>query len=87
MKITHDEAAEMYARACRAWYGPRAKGIVHKKIKQLERRLHSNFHECLPPTLKATVDHENAPRKEDAGQVTDQESPMRGLPSIPQFGC
>jgi hypothetical protein len=38
MKITHDEAAEMYARACRAWYGPRAKGIVHKKIKQLERQ-------------------------------------------------
>ena len=38
MKITHDEAAEMYARACRAWYGPRADGIVHKKIKQLERK-------------------------------------------------
>ena len=38
MKITHDEAVEMYACACRAWYGPRAKGIVHKKIKQLERQ-------------------------------------------------
>ena len=38
MKITHDEAAEMYAGACRAWYGPRAKGIVRKKIKQLERQ-------------------------------------------------
>jgi hypothetical protein len=37
MRITHDEAAEMYARACRAWYGPRAKGIVRKTIKQLER--------------------------------------------------
>jgi hypothetical protein len=37
MKISLDEAAEMYA-ACRAWYGPRAKGIVHKKIKQLERQ-------------------------------------------------
>ena len=38
MKITHEQAAEMYARACRAWYGPRAKGIVRKKIKQLERQ-------------------------------------------------
>ena len=38
MKITHEEAAEMYARACRAWYGPRAKGIVLNKIKQLERQ-------------------------------------------------
>ena len=38
MKITYEEAAEMYARACRAWYGPRAKGIVRKKIKQLERK-------------------------------------------------
>jgi hypothetical protein len=37
MKITQEEAAEMYARACRAWYGPRAKGIVRKTIKQLER--------------------------------------------------
>jgi len=37
MKITHEQAAEMYARACRAWYGPRAKGIVRKKIKQLYR--------------------------------------------------
>jgi hypothetical protein len=38
MKITGDEAAQMYARACRAWYGPRAEGIVRKKIKQLERK-------------------------------------------------
>jgi len=38
MKITHEEAAEMYARACYAWYGPRAKGIVCKQIKQLERQ-------------------------------------------------
>ena len=37
MKITHEQAAEMYARACRAWYGPRAKGIVRKKIEQLDR--------------------------------------------------
>jgi hypothetical protein len=38
MKITHEQAAEMYARACRAWYGPRAKGIARKQIKQLERK-------------------------------------------------
>ena len=39
------------------------------------RRLHTNFHECLPPSSKATVDHENAPRIKDAGQVTDQRKP------------
>jgi hypothetical protein len=38
MRITKDEAAQMYARACRAWYGARAPGIVRKKIKQLERQ-------------------------------------------------
>jgi hypothetical protein len=38
MPITEEQAAHMYARACKAWYGPRAKGIVRKKIKQLERQ-------------------------------------------------
>jgi hypothetical protein len=38
MKITHEEAAEMYARACRAWYGPRAKGVVQRKIRHLKRK-------------------------------------------------
>jgi hypothetical protein len=38
MDISKEEAAMMYARACRAWYGARAQGIVRKKIKQLERQ-------------------------------------------------
>jgi hypothetical protein len=38
MKITDEEAAEMYARACRAWYGQRAKDVVRKKIKHLQRK-------------------------------------------------
>jgi hypothetical protein len=38
MHITQGEAAHMYARACKAWYGPRAKGIVRKKIMQLEQK-------------------------------------------------
>jgi hypothetical protein len=38
MKVTREEAAAMYARACRAWYGARARGIVHQKIKHLARK-------------------------------------------------
>jgi hypothetical protein len=38
MNITEEEAAQMYARACKAWYGPRANEIVRKKIRQLERQ-------------------------------------------------
>jgi hypothetical protein len=37
MNISKEEAAAIYARACRAWYGRRAHGIVRKKVKQLER--------------------------------------------------
>jgi hypothetical protein len=38
MEITKDQAAEMYARACKAWYGHRAKPIVRNKIKKLHRK-------------------------------------------------
>ena len=37
MPITEDDAAFMYARACRAWYGRRAHKVVGRTIKQLER--------------------------------------------------
>jgi hypothetical protein len=35
MHVTERQAASMYARACRAWYGPRASRVVKDKIKQL----------------------------------------------------
>jgi hypothetical protein len=38
MEITEQEAAQMYARACKAWYGHRAKRIVRKRIKELQQR-------------------------------------------------
>jgi hypothetical protein len=38
MEITKDQAAEMYARACKAWYGCRAKRIVHNKIRELRQK-------------------------------------------------
>ena len=34
--LTEDDAALMYARACRAWYGRRAQNIAKRTIKQLE---------------------------------------------------
>jgi hypothetical protein len=38
MEVTKEQAGQVYAQACRARYGPRAKSIVKKKIKQLERQ-------------------------------------------------
>jgi hypothetical protein len=38
MKVTKEDAAIMYARACRAWYGGRASRIVRNKIAQLHRK-------------------------------------------------
>jgi hypothetical protein len=37
MEITKQEAAIMYARACRSWYGRRAPHIVRTTIAQLQR--------------------------------------------------
>jgi hypothetical protein len=37
MNSTSEEAAIMYARACRAWYGPNALHIVTSKIEELQR--------------------------------------------------
>src|SRR5262245_2331651 len=35
MFITEEEAAAMYARACRSWYGVRANSVVHSQIRKL----------------------------------------------------
>ena len=37
MHISEDDAALMYARACRGWCGSKAKRIVSKRIRQLQR--------------------------------------------------
>jgi hypothetical protein len=69
MKITHEEAAEMNARTCRAWYGPRAKALFARKssswsdranavVLRPGRRLHANFHERLSASANSIVDHE-----------------------------
>jgi hypothetical protein len=38
MNITLDDAALIYARACRAWYGRSALRVVTTKINELKRR-------------------------------------------------
>jgi hypothetical protein len=38
MHVTPIEAAKIYARACRAWYGPRAHRIVLKKVQEMRTR-------------------------------------------------
>jgi hypothetical protein len=35
IEVTEREAASMYARACRAWYGRRAPRVIKDKIKEL----------------------------------------------------
>jgi hypothetical protein len=37
MHITSEDAVVMYARACRAWYGPKAPRVVAGKIEELRR--------------------------------------------------
>jgi len=37
MEFTYKHAAIMYARACRAWYGPRAQRVVERTIEELAR--------------------------------------------------
>jgi hypothetical protein len=37
MYATLDDATAIYARACRAWYGKRAPGVVKRRIKELQR--------------------------------------------------
>jgi hypothetical protein len=38
MHASSHDAAVMYARACRAWYGKRASKVVTDQIRQLKRR-------------------------------------------------
>jgi hypothetical protein len=37
MYVSKDEAAFIYARACRAWYGKRAVRVVKRRIEELRR--------------------------------------------------
>jgi hypothetical protein len=37
MYVSPDDAAAIYARACRAWYGRRAPRIVKKRIEELRQ--------------------------------------------------
>jgi hypothetical protein len=38
MQLTNDDAAAIYARACRAWYGRRAMSVVTGRVQELRRR-------------------------------------------------
>jgi hypothetical protein len=38
MHVSSDDAAIIYARACRAWYGRRALSVVTSKMAELEQR-------------------------------------------------
>jgi hypothetical protein len=38
MHVSQEDAAIMYARACRAWYGKRASNVVADKLRELQRR-------------------------------------------------
>ena len=38
MHVTPGEAAKIYAKACRAWYGPRARRVVLSKVQEMRTR-------------------------------------------------
>ena len=35
MLVTEEEAATIYAKACRSWYGAKASSVVYSQIKRL----------------------------------------------------
>ena len=35
MFVTEEEAATIYAKACRSWYGARAGSVVHSQVRKL----------------------------------------------------
>jgi ribosomal protein L18E len=37
MYLTEDDAAAIYAQACRSWYGSRASHVVKDQIKRLQK--------------------------------------------------
>jgi hypothetical protein len=37
MRVSNEEAAVIYARACRAWYGKGATSVVKRRIEDLKR--------------------------------------------------
>ena len=39
MHVTETEAAAMYARACRSWYGNEAEAFVQAKIRKLRAKM------------------------------------------------
>ena len=38
MFVTEEEAAAMYARWCRSWYGAKAKSVIRAKIRALKAK-------------------------------------------------
>ena len=38
MFVTEEDAAAMYARACRSWYGPKAKSVAKSRIRALRAK-------------------------------------------------
>jgi hypothetical protein len=38
MHVSNEDAAAIYARACRAWYGERALRVVTGRMRELQRR-------------------------------------------------
>jgi hypothetical protein len=61
MRVTEKDAASMYARACRAWYGRRATRVVKDTITQLRAandesgvRMWTLIAEALPDTRAQT---------------------------------
>jgi hypothetical protein len=38
MQVNPLEAAKIYAKACKAWYGPRARRVVEKRVHEMRTR-------------------------------------------------
>jgi hypothetical protein len=62
MYVTPHEAAKIYAKMCRAWYGPRARRVVLKRIQEMRTRGDQSGVKAWEQ-VAAELDSEKSPRE------------------------
>jgi hypothetical protein len=57
--VSEEEAAEIYARACRSWYGAKARSVVDAKIRALQAKADHKGVEAWKRVARALARQEN----------------------------
>ena len=57
--VSEEEAAEIYARVCRSWYGAKARSVVDAKIRALQAKADHKGVEAWKRVARALARQEN----------------------------